>query len=91
MFYVERKKPVQRLKYERQSGRRWWRQDVGAAGGDWGEWGWGGVGRGVERRRRWASSLKEGQGTSREASPRDHFTGKNRKISSPSSVWQKRK
>ena len=52
MFYVERKKPVQRLKYERQSGRRWWRQDVGAAGGDWGECG--GVG--------WGEGLRGGGG-----------------------------
>lgn len=43
------------------------------------------------RRRRWESSMREGKAASREASPRDHFSGKIRKINSQGSVWQKRK
>lgn len=34
--------------------------------------------------------MKEEKGESREASPREHFTGKIRKISSQDSVWQKK-
>lgn len=34
--------------------------------------------------------LYEEEGASREASPREHFTGKIRKISSQDSVWQKK-
>lgn len=77
----------ERLEYERKNGRCLGRHDRKAAQMEGRGKARGGLreGGGIVQ-----NCMKGGKGASQEASPRDHFTGKIRKISSQGSIWQRK-